>query len=61
MQRLTLTLFVTSTFIGDEENFDLNVEILVNTEGDNMDNVTSNNEQSIQFTVDSEADLGINL
>lgn len=58
---MVLTLFRTNTFIGNEDDFTVSVEILVDTEDDNRDRNTTNNMQTIPFIVDSQANLGINL
>ena len=56
-----LILSLTSNFIGNEPDFDLELEILVDTMGLNMDVDTTNNVQMLPFTVESESGISVEL
>ena len=56
----TLTLFVSNTFIGNEDPFSVTVELLVDTQDGNQDIDVSNNMQTLMFQIDSEANIAVN-
>ena len=54
-------LFLSSAIVGNEPPFNITVEIDLNTMGLNEDQDLTNNVQSIEFVLDSVADIGMDM
>lgn len=53
---MTLSV-ISDSFVGNEPNFTVSLQLTVNTDDGNMDDNTTNNMQEIGFSVESEADI----
>ena len=50
-----------NSFVGNESNFTVGLEVIVDTSNRNRDVNEANNQQTIVFSLDSQANIGVTM